>query len=134
MASYDSPSYLASQSVDIDIPLSTVTYTASGQVNTSTYYIALHRASRFLGAAFATQGVAVSSTPTINILQGTNTAGSVTVVNTVGSGASNPTIITTATWSDGEVAKVLVLHTGTASAAQVSSFGHLQLKVREQFE
>lgn len=133
---YDQAQFTGIETIELTVPVSTSTFTASNHVLTAANvtFAPLHRASLIIGASGVVTAVGQSASPKIIILSGTSTAAVIPLVNTAGSNAVNNAITSTISVGNSGVIAISVISTGTASAAQTNPVANLSIRVQEQFQ
>ena len=130
---YDEPRFIGRQNAAISVPANSGTFTASDVVATATgHRVAMARACKLLGGALVVTTAGTSKVPKFHILQSTNTALTMAPSHTLGASVA-ATVVATRSFTAGEVAFVQILHTGTASATQVSPVAEICLDLQDQF-
>ncbi len=134
--SYDEPRFIA-QNIRLDqqVAVATSTYTASAQVLTATPTIrqALTRACILTGARAVVSTAGVSASPTVSVAFGGTIGVTFATSHTLGAVSAAVTTNATVTGSAGEVPVITIVHTGTASATQITPVLELTLEFKEQF-
>lgn len=134
--SYDEPRFLSPRDMGpFQVLVATGTFTASDHVLTSTPAVrgAFIRSSIVTGARAVVLTAGVSKVPAFTVAVGGTTALSFTPSHTAGAVAGTVTLTNTTTSTAGEIPAITCVHTGTASATQITPVLELFLEYREQF-
>lgn len=133
--SYDEPRFLARQvQGGIQVLVATSTFTASDHVLTATPGVrqAVIRSCVVTGARAVVLTAGVSKVPSVTVSNSVGAAAVFAISHTAAAVSAAPTI-TTRTFTAGELPAVTIIHTGTASATQITPVLELALEFSEQF-
>jgi len=131
---YDEARFIGRQNQALSVAVSTGTFTASDHVITATtaQRVPIARACKLLGGSAVVTTAGVSASPQFVIMQSTNTGVVIGPSHSLGAAAVG-TLSGTRSFTAGEVGTVNIIHTGTASATQITPVAELILDLQDQF-